>query len=113
MNHTIEQLIERQQYNRDHNLSYESGELIAEVAEELELFAPDTHVMAWCDPKDNFVKDYHLIDMELVDQEEREAAERDKESFANGKQPDDIYLITLGELLEVLKRQGEVLVNEE
>lgn len=109
MNHTIEQLIERQQYNRDNNISFASEDLIAEVEEDLSLFEPTTHVVVWCDPNDNFVKDYHLIDMDLVDDEEREAAERDKASFTKSKQPSDIYMVTLAELLDVIKRQDEVL----
>lgn len=109
MNHSIQQLIERQQHNLDHNLSFESGELITEATEELELFSPDTHVVAWCDPKDDFVKDYHLVDTELVDEEERQAAHEDKEAFLVGKHSNDLYMVTLSELLDVLKRQGAVM----
>lgn len=109
MYHNIEQLIERQQRNFDHNLSFESGELIAEVEEELSLYEPGTHTVVWCDPKDNFVKDYYLVDMELVDEEERRAARDDKETFLIGKHSDDLYMVTLSELLDVLKQQSAII----
>lgn len=109
MKHDINQLIERQQYNRDHNISFDSESLIAEATEDLALFAPNTHVMVWCDPEDNFIKDYHLIDLELVDDDEKLAAENDKASFVRNKQHDDIYMISLGELLDLLNQQQEAL----
>lgn len=109
MKHGLEQLTERMKFNREHNLSFDSSDLIEEVNEDIELYDSNTLAAVWCDPEDNFVKDYHVIDLELEDDEERAAAEQDKRGFVESKQPNDIYLITLGELLDILKQQDEVL----
>nr|DAR37481.1 MAG TPA: hypothetical protein [Caudoviricetes sp.] len=109
MKHGLQQLVERLRYNRERNISFASDELLAEVEEDLELYGPNTNVTVWVDPKDDFVKDYYVIDLELEDDEECVAAEQDKRGFVENKQPNDIYLITLGELLDILKQQDEVL----
>ena len=109
MKHRLEQLTERMKFNREHNISFASDKLLAEVEEDLESYAPNTSTAVWCDPKDNFVKDYYVIDLELEDDEEREAANKDKAEFVKDKNPDDIYIITLSELNEVLEEQDKVL----
>jgi len=95
MKHDLNDLTERLKFNREHNLSFDSSDLIEEVNEDIELYSSSALVTVWCDPKDNFVKDYFVINTEKVGPEEQAAI-------------NDIYIITLLELMDVLEYQSRI-----
>ena len=110
MRHGIGQLMDRLESNRASNISFDSESLIDEVAEAVGLYGNETFAAVWCDPKDNFVKDYYVIDMsEDLDDEERGDMSADKLSFAKNRDADDVYIITLSELIGALKYQDRIL----
>ena len=43
MKHDLQQLNDRLRYNREHNISFASDRLLAEVEEDLESYAPNTN----------------------------------------------------------------------
>ncbi len=64
----------------------------------------------WCDPEDNFVKDYHVINADDDNNAEEQAAiAADKTEFSKDRSTDDIYIITLLELMDVLEYQNRIL----
>ena len=108
MKHDLNDLTERLKFNREHNLSFDSYDLIEEVNEDIELYNSSALVTVWCDPKDNFVKDYFVINTEKVGPEEQAAINADKIEFSKDKSSDDIYIITLLELMDVLEYQSRI-----
>lgn len=108
MKHDLNDLTERLKFNREHNLSFDSSDLIEEVNEDIELYSSNAQAAVWCDPKDNFVKDYFVINTEKVDPEEQAAINADKIEFSKNKNSDDIYIITLLELMDVLEYQSRI-----
>lgn len=102
--------MDRLENNRASNISFDSESLIDEVAEAIGLYGNETFAAVWCDPKDNFVKDYYVIDMsEDFDDEERGAMVADKLTFAKNRNANDIYIITLSELVDMLKYQDRII----
>ena len=110
MKHGLEQLTERMKFNREHNISFASEELMSEVNEDIDLYGSKALVAVWCDPKDDFVKDYYIINTDDDnDAEEQAAVDADKAEFSKGRSADDIYIITLLELVDVLGYQDRIL----
>jgi hypothetical protein len=110
MRHGLEQLTERMKFNREHNISFDSEDLMSEVAEDIELYSNEAFAAVWCDPEDNFVKDYYVIvGGEDDDTEEQAAIDADRAEFSKNKNNSDIYIITLLELMDVLEYQDRTL----
>lgn len=110
MKHGLEQLTKRMRFNREHNISFDSEDLMSELNEDVELYGSKTFAAVWCDPEDNFVKDYHVINTDDDnDAEEQAAIDADKAEFSKDRSTDDIYIITLLELMDVLEYQNRIL----
>lgn len=110
MKHGLEQLIERMKFNREHNISFDSEDLMSELNEDIELYGSKAFAAVWCDPEDNFVKDYHVINTDDDnDAEEQAAIDADKAEFSKDRNTNDIYIITLLELMDVLEYQDRIL----
>lgn len=77
--------------------SFDNAELTTKVVTYICKFGANCQVLAWCDPKDNFVKYYDFIMPE------------EQDAFLKDKNTDDIYKITLSELNAVLSLQGGLL----
>lgn len=54
------------------------------------------------------MKDYFVINTEKVGPEEQAAINADKIEFSKDKNSDDIYIITLLELMDVLEYQSRI-----
>nr|DAV66787.1 MAG TPA: hypothetical protein [Bacteriophage sp.] len=109
MKHGLSKLLDRLEYKRSLNISFDSGQLIDEVREAIGLYGDSTFCVVWCDPKDDFVKDYFVIDnSEYLDEDEQEALIADKSSFTKNRHADDMYIVTLSELMGVLEYQDRI-----
>ncbi len=110
MKHGLEQLTKRMRFNREHNISFDSEDLMSEVNEDIELYGSKAFAAVWCDPEDDFVKDYHVINNDDAnDAEEQAAIDADKAEFSKDRDTNDIYIITLLELMDVLEYQNRIL----
>ena len=109
MKHGLEQLTKRMRFNREHNISFDGEDLMSE-AEDIELYGSKAFAAVWCDPEDNFVKDYHVINTDDDnDTEEQAAIDADKAEFSKDRNTNDIYIITLLELMDALEYQDRIL----
>lgn len=113
---TYKQLLDRVGENIRNNVSYDCDDLINEVQEDIELYGEKHGCFVWCDPDDNFVKDYVMVwftreEVKEMDRDEINAIKDDEESFAEGKSKDDLFIIHLCDLASLLRAQNEVVRN--
>lgn len=82
------------------NISYYDEELYYEALSDQREFGADCRVLVWCDPKDDFVKDYDFI-----------LDEKDNSCFLEGRNESDTYQATIDELIFILKFQSSIITD--